>query len=293
MATANNQIALTNTFQSSLSKIPPFLQKLYKIVSDPATDHVIAWSDDGNSFYIHDQATLEAEVLPRWFKTNKTAAFVRQLNKYGFRKVTHLQQGVLKRESEMESSQYVHPDFHRGREDQLAMINEGKKQIHIKEPLLVDSIATEASTSGAGVPAIRQTLDVNAVVSDIRRNQARITQELTELKQTDRALWDEAHRSLQRYQQQQNTINLIVQFLGNLLGQMGTKDPTHHDSHPHVPVPVQQQRLMIEDKRREKPPNHHDQNNHEADGHNTDARIMEVTDEDEDQLFTMDDGTSL
>ncbi|KAF9052211.1 hypothetical protein BDZ89DRAFT_939730 [Hymenopellis radicata] len=290
MATANNQIALTNTFQSSLSKIPPFLQKLYKIVSDPATDHVIAWSEDGNSFYIHDQATLEAEVLPRWFKTNKTAAFVRQLNKYGFRKVTHLQQGVLKRESEMESSQYVHPDFHRGREDQLAMINEGKKQIHVKESLLVDSIATEASTSGAGVPALRQTLDVNAVVSDIRRNQARITQELTELKQTDRALWDEAHRSLQRYQQQQNTINLIVQFLGNLLGQMGTKDPTHHDSHPHVPVPVQQQRLMIEDKRRDATTNHHDQDNHEGDGHNTNARIMEVTDEDEDQLFTMDDG---
>ena len=38
------------------SNVPAFLGKLWKMVDDPDTDYLISWSDEGNSFIIHNQA---------------------------------------------------------------------------------------------------------------------------------------------------------------------------------------------------------------------------------------------
>ncbi len=40
------------------SNVPAFLGKLWKMVDDPDTDYLISWSDEGNSFIIHNQVTL-------------------------------------------------------------------------------------------------------------------------------------------------------------------------------------------------------------------------------------------
>ena len=37
------------------SNVPAFLGKLWKMVDDPDTDYLISWSDEGNSFIIHNQ----------------------------------------------------------------------------------------------------------------------------------------------------------------------------------------------------------------------------------------------
>ncbi|KIY69213.1 hypothetical protein CYLTODRAFT_373104 [Cylindrobasidium torrendii FP15055 ss-10] len=278
--TAQNQVALTGTFQTNVNKIPPFPQKLYQIVNDEKTDPIIEWSEEGNSFYIHNQSKLESDILPYWFKTNRMSAFVRQLNKYGFRKVTHLQQGVLKRDAEAEVAQYHHPNFCRGGEAQLALIHEAKKVK--KDQLLVEAGSTEDLEVNMAPSTVtnRQSLDVNTILADIRRNQSRISQELSDLRGSDQALWAEANRSLQRYQQQQTTINLIVQFLGNLLSQMGKdKKPSTRS-----PVPVQQQRLMIEgSERTDAHGSHHPQHVNEHHHHQPsgNASIMEVVDDDD------------
>ena len=58
--------------------VPPFLNKLYEIVTQPSTDEVIAWSPEGNSFVVHQKARLEAEVLSTYFKHDNFQSFVRQ-----------------------------------------------------------------------------------------------------------------------------------------------------------------------------------------------------------------------
>ena len=79
------------------------------MVSNPETDELVRWSDEGDSFYstshsypsvtldsangspVPSHERLSKELLPRFFKHGNFSSFVRQLNMYGFHKVPHLQ----------------------------------------------------------------------------------------------------------------------------------------------------------------------------------------------------------
>ncbi|XP_026476158.1 heat shock factor protein-like, partial [Ctenocephalides felis] len=78
------------------STVPAFLGKLWRLVEDPETDHLISWSSDGLSFVIRNQAQFARELLPLNYKHNNMASFIRQLNMYGFHKVASAETGSLK-----------------------------------------------------------------------------------------------------------------------------------------------------------------------------------------------------
>ncbi|XP_077314591.1 heat shock factor protein 4-like isoform X2 [Lithobates pipiens] len=65
------------------SNVPAFLTKLWTLVEDPETNHLICWSVNGTSFHVFDQGRFAKEVLPKYFKHNNMASFVRQLNMLG------------------------------------------------------------------------------------------------------------------------------------------------------------------------------------------------------------------
>lgn len=69
---------------------PPaaFLVKTFKVVEDPATDEIISWNAHGTAFVVWQPAEYARDLLPTLFKHSNFSSFVRQLNTYGFRKVT-------------------------------------------------------------------------------------------------------------------------------------------------------------------------------------------------------------
>ena len=50
---------------------------------------MICWGSEGNSFIIRNQTEFAKTLLPYYYKHSNMASFVRQLNMYGFHKVTN------------------------------------------------------------------------------------------------------------------------------------------------------------------------------------------------------------
>ncbi|XP_053100680.1 heat shock factor protein 1 isoform X4 [Hemicordylus capensis] len=118
---AAGAVALAGGGGGGGSNVPAFLTKLWTLVEDPDTDSLICWSPGGNSFHVFDQGQFAKEVLPKYFKHNNMASFVRQLNMYGFRKVIHIEQGGLVK-PEKDDTEFQHPYFIRGQEHLLENI---------------------------------------------------------------------------------------------------------------------------------------------------------------------------
>ncbi|OCH93869.1 hypothetical protein OBBRIDRAFT_789905 [Obba rivulosa] len=257
----DQQVALARSSRgesSHLSKaarqvVPPFLQKLYEIVSDPRNDELIRWSENGDSFYVLNHERFAREVLGRWFKHQKFTSFVRQLNMYGFHKIPHLQQGVLKSDTDTEPWNFEHPHFHRGQPDLLCLIQRKKQPAHgVGDDDAVDSLNPANPLSLPGGPV----LDVNSVLNGIqaiKRHQQAISAELNALKKSNDILWEEAAQARRRHDKHQDTINRILKFLAGVFG--SSADGVHKADGPHTPtavVPRAHQRLMIADAARSK-----------------------------------------
>ncbi|EGW03254.1 Heat shock factor protein 2, partial [Cricetulus griseus] len=76
---------------------------------------------NGQSFLVLDEQRFAKEILPKYFKHNNMASFVRQLNMYGFRKVVHIDSGIIKQERDG-PVEFQHPYFKQGQDDLLENI---------------------------------------------------------------------------------------------------------------------------------------------------------------------------
>jgi hypothetical protein len=111
---------LQQSAQSNQNTITAFLAKLWALVNDSSCDDLITWDPSGGSFHVYDQARFSREILPRYFKHNNFASFIRQLNMYGFRKMSTIEHGSLK--NERDDIEFAHPHFIRGQESLLELI---------------------------------------------------------------------------------------------------------------------------------------------------------------------------
>ncbi|PSK43984.1 Heat shock factor protein [Elsinoe australis] len=64
-----------------------FIHKLYNMLEDQSIQHLISWSNTNESF-VMSPSTEFSKVLASYFKHTNISSFVRQLNMYGFHKVS-------------------------------------------------------------------------------------------------------------------------------------------------------------------------------------------------------------
>ncbi|GAA5992190.1 hypothetical protein JCM10908_001811 [Rhodotorula pacifica] len=223
----------TRPNRATQRSVPAFLNKLYSMVSDQSTDDLIRWSDDGDSFFVPSADRFGKELLPRFFKHSNFGSFVRQLNMYGFHKVPHLQQGVLKRDQSEEADvlEFSNPHFMRGQPDLLCMIKRQKAgkgetaaAAAVAGGLGVGSgsgHALDGRTSSGGANSAAASLNIATLLSDlaaIRKHQTAISADLKDLQARNHALWQEALQSREKHKKQEETINKILRFLAGVFG---------------------------------------------------------------------------
>jgi len=109
----------------------PFLTKLFKMVDDPDTNNIVSWTPAGDALAVHDDEAFAQQLLPHYFKHNNFSSFVRQLNTYGFSKVTAAEGP--------DRWVFAHLHFRRDDRDQINLIQ--RKSSH------------RASTSSSAAPA--------------------------------------------------------------------------------------------------------------------------------------------
>lgn len=98
-----------------------FPAKLYELVEGHSSrsdeELIVAWCEGGLAFIVRDMTRFCEEVLPQHFCHNKWASFIRQLNLYGFRRIT---QGPS-------AGAYWHKYFQRGQPQLLRGITRSRR----------------------------------------------------------------------------------------------------------------------------------------------------------------------
>uniref|UniRef100_A0A8C2D853 Heat shock transcription factor 2 n=1 Tax=Cyprinus carpio TaxID=7962 RepID=A0A8C2D853_CYPCA len=182
------------------SNVPAFLTKLWTLVEDSDTNEFICWSQEGNSFLVLDEQRFAKEILPKFFKHNNMASFVRQLNMYGFRKVMHIDTGIVKQERDG-PVEFQHPYFKHGQDD------------------LLENIKRKVSNARPEESKIRQD-DLSKIltsVQNVHEQQEDMDARLATLKRENEALWTELSDLRQKHAQQQQVIKELVQFIFTLV----------------------------------------------------------------------------
>ncbi|KAF9169926.1 stress-responsive transcription factor hsf1 [Mortierella sp. AD011] len=212
-STANKSSKLSAASSSSTPAMPQprpsstargnvaaFLTKLYNMVNDEASNNLIKWSDDGQSFLVLRHVDFAKEVLPKFFKHNNFSSFVRQLNMYGFHKVPHLQQGVLLPDSDSEQWEFSNPHFQKNQPDLLCLVSRKKASNgnEDKDPF---------------------TMDLGHILQEvtaIKKHQIAISSDLKSIERDHQSLWQESVAARERHQRQQETIDKILRFLASV-----------------------------------------------------------------------------
>jgi len=91
----------------------PFVLKTWDLLANKELAPIVTWTRNGEAFAILDGDKFASDVLPKYFKHSNLCSFVRQLNTYGFKKVTIRDCNDL---------EFKHKLFHRDHEELLPHI---------------------------------------------------------------------------------------------------------------------------------------------------------------------------
>lgn len=102
-----NKAAFRRQKMHSKARRVPFPKTLYRLLEETlenGEDEIISFTDSGQAFCIHDPVVFSRKICPRYFRHSQVHSFQRQLNKYGFVRIT----------TGPERGAYYHPLLQRG-----------------------------------------------------------------------------------------------------------------------------------------------------------------------------------
>ncbi|ORX93409.1 winged helix DNA-binding domain-containing protein [Basidiobolus meristosporus CBS 931.73] len=124
-----------NSLSDSTQDISLFVLKLYRILESDKYTRFIRWSASGDSFIIQDSTLFATVVLPIFFKTSIFTSFVRQLNKYDFRRISDARRG--KASTNHSASAFSHINFRQNRIDLLHLITRQPAKLAVPDSVVV------------------------------------------------------------------------------------------------------------------------------------------------------------
>ncbi|RLV94495.1 Heat shock transcription factor [Spathaspora sp. JA1] len=189
---------------------PAFVMKIWSMVNDPSNQEYIRWNEDGKTFQVFYREEFMKKILPKYFKHNNFASFVRQLNMYGWHKVQDINNGTLNQNVSKEKGgieetwKFENPNFIRHREDLLEKIvrNKGGEE------------------GGSGGP-MNEDVSLALILKEmesIKMNQYAITEDLRRVRKDNKTLWSETYLTRERSQTQARTLDRILKFLTTVYG---------------------------------------------------------------------------
>ncbi|KAG8462763.1 hypothetical protein KFE25_004739 [Diacronema lutheri] len=152
---------------------PTFIGKTYAVVSDPATDHLICWDHDGETFVVRNPERLAQDVFPSIFAHASYPSFTRALNAYGFRQVSR--------------NNWKHADFRRGGVSTLDSIQRRRKPGRKPQPGAEDGSVADGSGGDAEPHVQLELLGFNAagcmaLIESQRRSLSELQTDIAQLK---------------------------------------------------------------------------------------------------------------
>ncbi|XP_066371711.1 putative heat stress transcription factor A-6a [Miscanthus floridulus] len=200
------------------SAVPPFLAKTFELVEDPVTDGVISWGAARNSFVVWDPHAFAPGHLPRRFKHGNFSTFLRQLNTYGFRKVSP------------DRWEFAHADFLAGQRHLLVNIRRRRG----------GAAGSTASPSSAGAGGGDRD---NSELERLRRDREALSRELTRLRREQ----EEARAQLLDMQRRVRGTERRTAFLARAIGNPAFLDgPLARRGHGGAHVEAGRKRRLLD-----------------------------------------------
>ncbi|XP_020089587.1 heat stress transcription factor A-1-like isoform X1 [Ananas comosus] len=204
---------------------PPFLSKTYDMVDDPATDAIVSWGRENNSFVVWNTPEFARDLLPKYFKHNNFSSFVRQLNTYGFRKV------------DPDRWEFANESFLRGQKHLLKTINRRKSSHpHNETPQPKSQTAACVEVGKFGL---------EEEIERLKRDKNILMQELVRLRQQQQATDQQLHTLGNRLQGMEQRQQQMMSFLAKAMQSPGflAQFMQQNDSNKRIAAASKKRRL--------------------------------------------------
>ncbi|KAG0210796.1 kinase-regulated stress-responsive transcription factor skn7 [Mortierella sp. NVP41] len=155
---------------ASGSGVPDFVKKLYRMLEEKDHDPIVSWGKTGETFVVKEPNEFAKVILPKHFKHNNFASFVRQLNKYDFHKIKTTEDAA--RPYGDQAWEFQHPKF---QVDKRELLENIKRKTPINKKLL----STNPSGSSPDHQAATSE-EYQMQLDDLLKTQTRMQTELTQ-----------------------------------------------------------------------------------------------------------------